>query len=130
MFDRLKAWARNLKLEITVLATAVRDPRTPWYARALGIAIVAYALSPLDLIPDVIPVIGYLDELILLPAALWLVRRMIPAEVLAEYRAKADAGQKLPPSRTAAVVIVALWLLALVFLARWLWLWLDEPWIS
>lgn len=127
MLERLKAWARHLKREIIVLAAAVRDPRTPWYARALGIAVVAYALSPLDLIPDMIPVLGYLDELILLPAAIWLARRMIPPEVLAEYRAKADAGTSLKPSRTAAAIIVVLWLVTAAVLARWLWQWLAEP---
>lgn len=127
MLERLKAWARHLKREIIVLAAAVRDPRTPWYARAFGIAVVAYALSPLDLIPDMIPVIGYLDELILLPAAIWLARRLIPPDVLAEYRAKAEAGTSLKPSRTAAAIIVGLWLATAAVVARWLWQWLAEP---
>lgn len=88
MIDKLRAFAKSLKLEIAVLASALADPRTPFAARALGVAVVAYAVSPIDLIPDFIPVLGFLDELILLPIALWAIRRMIPSDVLAEHRAK------------------------------------------
>lgn len=130
MLERLKAWAHRLKREIVVLAAAIRDPRTPWYARLLGIAVVAYALSPIDLIPDVIPVIGYLDDLLLLPAGIWLVRRMIPVDVLEAHRAEADARGSLPPNRAAAAIIMVLWLLALLLVGRWLWEYLGEPWIS
>jgi uncharacterized membrane protein YkvA (DUF1232 family) len=121
MIDKIRAWARALKAEITILAAAVHDPRTPWYAKALGLFVVAYALSPIDLIPDFIPVLGLLDEAILLPIGLWAVRRMIPAVVLAEHRAHVAAGQRLPPNRTAAAVIMALWVAGLTFSAWWLW---------
>lgn len=127
MLQRLKRWARRLKSEIRLLSAAIRDPRTPWYARALGIAVIAYALSPFDLIPDVIPVIGYLDELILLPAALWLVRRLIPPEVIEAHRAEAEAGGPLPPNRTAAIVIAVLWLAAVLVLVYFGWRWWTAP---
>jgi uncharacterized membrane protein YkvA (DUF1232 family) len=88
MLARLRTWAAAIKRETLVVWFACRDPRTPWYAKGLAILVVAYALSPIDLIPDFIPVLGLLDELLLLPAALWLVLRLVPAPVLADARAK------------------------------------------
>jgi len=108
----IKQWARALKRDIHAVALAARDPRVPWYARALAIAVAAYALSPIDLIPDFIPVLGYLDDLILIPLGLWAVLRLIPADVLAEYRVIADARATRPVSRAAAAVIVAIWITA------------------
>ncbi len=99
---------KALKQEVVAIAIAARDPRTPPAVRLLIFAIVAYAVSPIDLIPDFIPVLGLLDDLVLLPFALMLAVRLIPAEVLLESRARA-AG-RLPPSRAAAVVIVLIWL--------------------
>lgn len=111
LLDRLKDRARRLKREVHALYFACRDPRTPWYAKALAAAVVGYALSPIDLIPDFIPILGYLDDLILLPLGVALVLKMMPPEVMADARAAAEqAGQK-PVSRTAAVVIVLLWVL-------------------
>ncbi len=121
MIEKMRTWARALKAEIAVLAAAVRDARTPWYAKVLGVIIVAYALSPIDLIPDFIPVLGYLDDLLLLPLGIWLVRRMIPADVMAEHRASVAAGTRLPPNRMAAAAIVALWVISLTFAAWWAW---------
>ncbi len=121
MIEKMRTWARALKAEIAVLAAAVRDARTPWYAKVLGVIIVAYALSPIDLIPDFIPVLGYLDDLLLLPLGIWLVRRMIPADVMAEHRASVAAGTRLPPNRMAAAAIVALWVISLTFAAWWVW---------
>src|SRR5688572_32202318 len=112
----LKARARQLKSEVHALYLAARHPGTPWYAKLYLIAIVAYALSPIDLIPDFIPVLGFLDEIILLPLAMMLVVRLIPPEIMAEHRAAAAAA---PPSRTAAAVIVAIWLAAAA-LCGWL----------
>ncbi len=83
--------------------------------------VVAYALSPIDLIPDFIPVIGFLDDAILLPIGIWAVRRLIPTQVMAEHRASVAAGTRLPPNRFAAVVIIALWVLGLMVAARWAW---------
>ena len=111
-FQRLKAWARRLKTELHALYLAYKDPRVPWYARGLAIVVVAYAFSPIDLIPDPIPVFGYLDDLVLVPLGIALVIRMIPPPVLAECRAKArETGARAGPKGTAAaVVVVATWL--------------------
>jgi uncharacterized membrane protein YkvA (DUF1232 family) len=109
--SRTKTWARALKRDVNALYRAARDPRVPWYAKALAIAIAAYALSPVDLIPDFIPVLGYLDDLIIVPAGIWLAVRLIPPEVMAEHRAAATAA---PPSRAAAVFVVAVWIIATV----------------
>ena len=88
-FERWKQKAGVLKREATALYGACRDPRSPWYAKALGVAVTAYALSPIDLIPDFIPVLGLLDDLVIVPLGMLAVRAMIPDEVLAEYRARA-----------------------------------------
>ena len=88
-FERWKERAGILTREAIALYGACRDPRTPWYARALGIAVTAYALSPIDLIPDFIPVLGLLDDLVILPLGVLAVRALIPEEVLAEHRARA-----------------------------------------
>jgi uncharacterized membrane protein YkvA (DUF1232 family) len=95
---------------------ACRDPRTPWLAKALAAGIVAYAFSPIDLIPDFIPVLGYLDELVLLPIGILLVRRLVPAVVMADCRARADEAfrQGRPVSRTGAAVIIATWVILAV----------------
>jgi len=105
-----------LNREVSAIAYAARDSRIPWAARILVLAIVAYAVSPIDLIPDFIPVLGLLDDLLLLPAAILLAIRMIPDEVLAEARQRADA--RPPPSNGAAFVIAMIWL-ALVAAAVW-----------
>lgn len=112
---RLAAWkarARQLKAETYALYLACRDPRVPWVAKALAAVVVGYAFSPIDLIPDFIPVLGYLDDLVLIPLGIALALRMIPSEVMAECRTRASAeltGGR-PFSRVAVVVIVALWL--------------------
>jgi uncharacterized membrane protein YkvA (DUF1232 family) len=110
MIQRLRAWARRLKNDLVAVALAARDPRTPWSARFLAVAVVAYALSPIDLIPDAVPVLGLLDDLILVPLGLWLVIRLIPAPILEEHRRATEVAGRLPQSRVAAVVIVMLWI--------------------
>ena len=112
--QRWKQWARQLKTEVYAIYVAYRDPRVPWYARVFAVCVAAYAFSPIDLIPDPIPLIGYLDDLILIPLGIQLALRMIPAEVMAESREKAREimRQGKPVNRVAAVVIVAIWLLA------------------
>jgi uncharacterized membrane protein YkvA (DUF1232 family) len=118
--SRLKIWARDLKRDAHAVYLAARDPRVPWYAKAIAVAVAAYALSPIDLIPDFIPVIGYLDDLIIVPLGIWLVVRMIPEQVMAECRARADETAQRPTSRAGMVAIVLLWLagaLALGWLA-------------
>ncbi len=93
MLRILKAWARRLIRDVHAVYLAARDPRMPWYVRVLAIAVAGYALSPIDLIPDFIPVIGYADDLVIVPLGIWLVVSLIPNEVMAEYRAKAiEAG--------------------------------------
>lgn len=110
LLTRAKRWARAVKRDVVALWIAARDPRVPWYAKAFCAVIAAYALSPIDLIPDFIPVLGYLDEVILLPPAIMLAVRMIPAPLMAEFRAEADRRSERPVSRTAAAVIIALWI--------------------
>jgi uncharacterized membrane protein YkvA (DUF1232 family) len=114
---RLREQARNLKRESYVLYFAARDPRTPWYAKLLAAAVVTYALSPIDLIPDFIPVIGYLDDLIIVPLGVAVVLRLLPAEILKECRARAQVRMQRPVSWVGAVFIVAVWLLAAWWLA-------------
>ena len=111
--ERLKAWARRLKTELLALYLAYGDPRTPLHARVLAIVVVAYAFSPIDLIPDPIPVLGYLDDLILVPLGIALAVRMTPPDVLTECREAArKVGDRAGPKGTvAAVVVVAAWLL-------------------
>jgi uncharacterized membrane protein YkvA (DUF1232 family) len=117
-----KQWARALKRETAALALAVRRPDVPWYAKLLAGLVVAYALSPIDLIPDFIPVLGYLDDLLLLPLGILLVRRLIPPAVLEQCRAQAlrEEGER-PGSWVAAAVIVLLWLALGALLLRWAW---------
>src|SRR5690242_8021749 len=98
---RLLAWARRIKRDVHALYLASRDPRVPWYAKACAAIVAGYALSPIDLIPDVVPVVGYLDDVILVPLGLLLVIRLIPADVMAEHRAAAAAAQHRPVSRVA-----------------------------
>ncbi|HTH27548.1 MAG TPA: DUF1232 domain-containing protein, partial [Sphingobium sp.] len=86
VLERLKGWARGIKRDVLALWIAARDPRTPLLAKAMAGAVAAYALSPIDLIPDVIPVLGYLDDLLILPLGIMLAVRMIPAPLLAEFR--------------------------------------------
>src|SRR4051795_12186587 len=95
---QMKDWARWLRGDARALYLAARDPRVPWYAKALAIAVAGYALSPIDLIPDFIPVIGYLDDLVIVPLGIWATRSLIPADVLAEYRVIARTTER-PHSR-------------------------------
>jgi len=109
-FERLRAWAKNIKRDVYAVYFAARDRRTPWYAKALAFIVAAYALSPIDLIPDFIPVIGYLDDIILVPLGVLLVVRMIPSDVMAEHRQTAAAMDDRPTSRGAAIAIITLWI--------------------
>jgi len=114
--DRLRERARLLKRETYVVYLAARNPRTPWYAKALAAGVVAYALSPVDLIPDFIPIIGYLDDLIIVPIGIAAVLRLIPAEILIECRAQAQVGGGKHVGWVGAAFMVAVWLVA----ATWL----------
>ena len=118
--ERLRRWAGRLKAELYALYLAYRDPRVPLYARVFAACVVGYAFSPIDLIPDPIPVLGYLDDLVLIPLGIYLAVRMIPEPVLAECREEARRAIKERPTNwAAAAVVVALWL-ALAALAVFL----------
>ena len=117
MFERIRLWAAALRRDVAALILAVRDPRTPLTARIIAALVVAYALSPIDLIPDFVPVLGYLDDLIIVPLGLALVLRLIPAALMAEYRVSA---MQQPVSRLGwigLVIVLMLW----IGLAVWLW---------
>ena len=107
-------WARDLAHRVRVDAHAVwlaaRDRRTPWYARGWGWLVAAYALSPIDLIPDFVPIIGMVDDVLLVPIGVWLFLRMVPEALFAEHRAAAESASHRPISRVGAVLVVAVWL--------------------
>ncbi len=112
--DNVKAWASRIKRDGVTLWFAGKHPRTPWYAKALGVFVVAYALSPIDLIPDFIPILGYVDDVLLLPGLIWLAIRLLPSDLLMECRAQAgewiQAKGTKPTSRMGAILVVVLWL--------------------
>ena len=109
MLSRMKVWARNLRRNSRAVYIAARDPRTPWYARGLAAAVAAYALSPIDLIPDFIPVIGYVDDLLIVPLGLWLAISLIPEELMEEYRTRAEDAALRPGSTAGMIAIILLW---------------------
>lgn len=121
--DRLRGWARSIKREGVALWFAAKDPRTPLLPKLLCGFVVAYALSPIDLIPDFIPILGFVDDAVLLPGLMWLAIRLIPPSLMAECRQKADEwiqqGSDKPRSLTGAVVIVLLWVAIAWLLWRW-----------
>ena len=122
MFKTMTDWAHALKRDIAALWLAVRDPRVPLLAKITAASIVAYALSPIDLIPDFIPVLGYLDDLIILPLGIWVVVRLIPAPLMAELRQAALAMPRRPASMAGLAAILLIW----TGIALWL-LWLFWP---
>jgi uncharacterized membrane protein YkvA (DUF1232 family) len=123
LLARWKEAARRIKQDVYALYLAYRDPRVPWYAKVLVACVVAYAFSPIDLIPDPIPVIGYLDDLVLLPLGIYLAVKMIPPPVMEKYRLKAqqEAEREQPNNWIAAAVILLLWvgIAAALFLYLW-----------
>lgn len=119
--ERLRAWARQIKRDVHALYLAAGDPRVPWYAKVAAIAVAAYALSPIDLIPDFIPVVGYLDDLVIVPLGILLAVKLVPADLMLEFRtaaARADGERAL--GKWGAAIIVMLWLLAVSLAAMWL----------
>lgn len=120
---RLARWALLLRRDVLTLWFALRHPLTPWYAKALALLATAYALSPIDLIPDFIPVLGQLDDLILIPAAVWVLLRLIPPPVLEQSRASAErwlgAENAKPKSRLGLFLVIGLWLIAAALVLRW-----------
>jgi uncharacterized membrane protein YkvA (DUF1232 family) len=123
----LRRRARDLRRDAVALWLAARDPRVPWPAKAVALAVAAYALSPIDLVPDFIPVLGLLDDLLIVPAGILLARHLVPASLLDEHRRAAEALLERPRSRLAALVIVLVWLALLVAVAAYGWSLLAEP---
>ena len=122
--NTLRIWAKRVKRDGVTLWFAGKHPKTPWYAKALGLFVEAYALSPIDLIPDFIPVLGYVDNVLLLAGLIWLTLQLLPPDVLTECRGHADAWMQTqgakPRSMAWAVLVVALWLLVGSALGVWL----------
>jgi uncharacterized membrane protein YkvA (DUF1232 family) len=116
--ERAKLWARAIKRDVLALWVAARDPRVPWYAKALAMAVAAYALSP-----DFVPVLGYLDDLVIVPLGILLVVALIPAVLMVEFRAQAATLAAKPRSSVAAVVIVLIWIAAMILTGWWSWRW-------
>ena len=119
LLQTAKQWARALKRDVLVVYLAARDPRTPWALRLLALAVAAYALSPIDLGPDFIPVLGYLDDLLIVPLGLALVLRLLPPPVLLAARERAARMLARPRSWLAAALIIMLWVLLAVLLFAW-----------
>lgn len=119
--ERLRAWARQIKRDVHALYLAAGDPRVPWYAKVAAIAVAAYALSSIDLIPDFIPVVGYLDDLVIVPLGILLAVKLVPPDLMVEFRtaaASADGARAL--GKWGAAVIVLLWVVGLILAAMWL----------
>jgi len=114
----------RIRVEAHAVWLAARDPRTPWAARVVGLLVAAYALSPIDLVPDFIPVLGLVDDAILIPAGVWLFERLMPSGRMAEHRAAAEAAAHRPTSWAGLLIVIALWLLAIALawsFVRWAW---------
>jgi uncharacterized membrane protein YkvA (DUF1232 family) len=117
----LRAIAHNIRVDAHAVWLCARDPAVPLIARLFGICVAAYALSPIDLIPDFIPVLGLLDDVILVPLGVWLFIRMVPPEIYLRHRVEAEEASHRPVSRIAAAAIIAVWVSALVWFAALLW---------
>lgn len=115
---RLRGWVRRVRRDVTALHLAVRDPRVSWPAKAVAACVVAYALSPIDLIPDFVPILGQLDELVVLPLGILLAARLVPQAIMAGLRAAAESGPGVRPvSRAGAAAIIAIWIAAMLAVA-------------
>ncbi len=112
MIATLKKWAKGLKRDVVALWIAARDRRVSWYVKALAGAVAAYALSPIDLIPDFVPVLGYLDDLLIVPSGIWLVVKLIPAPLMTEFREEAARRAERPTSYGAAAAVALVWVIA------------------
>jgi membrane protein DedA with SNARE-associated domain/uncharacterized membrane protein YkvA (DUF1232 family) len=116
---RVREWAGALRRDVHAVYLAARDPRVPWYAKGLALLIAAYAVSPVDLIPDFIPVLGHLDDVILIPLGIWLLLRLLPAEVLDEHRRQAETSAARPTDWRIGALFIAIQGIALAFVVRW-----------
>lgn len=119
--EAAKGWARRIKRDVVALWIAARDPRTPLPAKVMAAAVAAYALSPIDLIPDFIPVLGYLDDLLIVPAGIMLAVKLIPAPLLTEFRAAAADRADKPVSRVGLAIVLVAWGGIAYALMRWVW---------
>lgn len=119
---KLKDWARSLKRDTHAIYLAALDPRTPWYAKVLALCVAGYALSPIDLIPDFVPVLGYLDDVVIVPLGILVVVKLIPPALMAEHRKAAALAAERPVSRTAASVIVLIWTVSIALVGWWIYL--------
>jgi uncharacterized membrane protein YkvA (DUF1232 family) len=117
----LKAIAHNIRIDAHTVWMCARDPKVPLPARLFGLAIAAYALSPIDLIPDFIPILGLLDDALLVPLGIWLFMRMVPAEIYARHRIEAETASQRPISRIAASMIIIIWLALALWIASLMW---------
>jgi uncharacterized membrane protein YkvA (DUF1232 family) len=118
VIECLKDWARTLKRDVIALWLAARDPRVPWYAKVVAAVVTAYVLSPIDLVPDFVPVLGYLDDLLIVPVGIWFAIKLIPQPILAELRLRAMDERK-PTSKVGLAIIIAIWIAAIA-LTVWL----------
>jgi len=118
--QRIKDWARLIKRDVIALWLAARDPRVPWYAKTIAAVVAAYALSPIDLIPDIIPIIGLLDDLVLVPLGIVAAVSLIPADVMADLRVQASSQLK-PTSRAGLAAVVLIWIAVALLAMGWLW---------
>ena len=116
---RVRGWAGTLRRDVHAVYLAARDPRVPWYAKGLALLIAAYAVSPVDLIPDFIPVLGHLDDVVLIPLGIWLLLRLTPSELLEEHRRAAAASAERPTDWRIGALFIAIQAIALAFLVRW-----------
>ncbi len=117
--EKMRAWAKTLKRDVHALWLAARDPRTPWYVKIIAATVAGYALSPIDLIPDFLPVIGYLDDVVLIPLGIVLCVKLLKPELMNEFRAKATEIEDRPVSKVAAAFIVLLWIACAVWAGIW-----------
>jgi uncharacterized membrane protein YkvA (DUF1232 family) len=116
---RVRGWAGNLLRDVHAIYLAARDPRVPWYAKGFALLIAAYAVSPVDLIPDFIPVLGHLDDAVLIPLGIWLLLRLLPGDLLHEHRRTAEVSAERPTDWRIGAVFIAIQGIALAFLVRW-----------
>jgi len=111
--NKIRSWAHAMRREAHAVYLAARDPRVSLLPKILGLVITAYAMSPIDLIPDFVPILGYVDDLLIVPLGLWITVKLIPEEIMHEHRLTAEAATHQPISRTGAVLVVLLWVMAL-----------------
>lgn len=121
IINRLKQWARSIKRDVIALWIAARDPRVPWYAKTVAGLVAAYALSPIDLIPDFIPIIGYLDDLLIVPAGILLAVKLTPPDLMEEFRKLASLREGRPISRAGAAAVILIWIATAAAFSWWLW---------